>query len=64
MEIVHFYNFRDVLPLCGAGGTPGVDCWPAPEVAENIDTANMGNLGLTPMEGMALIRFLNTLSDQ
>jgi len=35
-EIVHFYNTRDVP---GAG-------WPAPEVAVNINTAEMGNLGL------------------
>jgi cytochrome c peroxidase len=62
-EIVHFYNFRDVLPLCDAGGSPGIDCWPAPEVAENVDPESLGNLGLEPQEGMALIAFLKTLSD-
>jgi cytochrome c peroxidase len=62
-EIVHFYNFRDVLPACGEGGTPGVDCWPAPEESANLETATVGNLGLSPEEGMALIRFIGTLTD-
>jgi len=35
-EIVHFYNTRDVP---GAG-------WPPPEVVDNINTTEMGNLGL------------------
>jgi cytochrome c peroxidase len=36
--IVHFYNTRDTLPRCRSG-SPGeqVTCWPAPEVAANID---------------------------
>ena len=52
-EIVHFYNTRDVL---GAG-------WPPPEVAENINTAEMGNLGLNHGEELAIVAFLQTLSD-
>jgi cytochrome c peroxidase len=67
-EIVHFYNLRDVLPICDGAQPPldpmdGATCFPPPEVAENINTTDMGNLGLTPMEGMAIIRFLQTLSD-
>ncbi len=62
-EIVHFYNLRDVLPICDEGGIPGMDCFEAPEVAENIDRTNLGNLGLTPEEGMAIIRFMQTLTD-
>jgi cytochrome c peroxidase len=52
-EIVHFYNTRDVP---GAG-------WPAPEVAENVNTSQMGNLELTSEEELAIVAFLNTLSD-
>jgi len=66
MGIVHFYNFREVLPTCDgtdAAGTPGVDCFYPPEVAENINTEDMGNLNLSPQEGMALIKFLMALTD-
>jgi len=52
-EIVHFYNTRDVS---GAG-------WPLPEVAVNINTAEMGNLGLNHGEELAIVAFLKTLSD-
>jgi cytochrome c peroxidase len=67
-EIVHFYNLRDVLPLCDTPNPPkdamgGATCFPAPEVAENINRVDMGNLGLTPQEGMALIQFMKTLTD-
>jgi cytochrome c peroxidase len=67
-EIVHFYNLRNVLPLCDVIDPPrdsmgGATCFPPPEVAENVNRVDMGNLGLTPQEGMALIAFLKTLSD-
>jgi cytochrome c peroxidase len=52
-EIVHFYNTRDVP---GAG-------WPAPEIAMNINTTELGNLGLNHGEELALVAFLRTLSD-
>jgi len=52
-EIVHFYNTRDVP---GAG-------WLAPEVGDNINTAEMGNLGLNHGEELAIVEFLKTLSD-
>jgi cytochrome c peroxidase len=57
-EIVHFYNTRDVE---GAGweGEP----WPAPEVAENVNTDELGDLGLTPEEEAAIVAFLKALSD-
>lgn len=50
-EIVHFYNTRDI-------GT-----WPPAEVAANINTTEMGNLGLTAQEEKAVVAFLKTLSD-
>ena len=52
-EIIHFYNTRDVP---GAG-------WPVPEVSANINTAEMGNLGLNHGEELAIVAFLKTLSD-
>ena len=52
-EIVHFYNTRDVA---GAG-------WPDPEVAENVNTTQVGNLGLNRGEENAIVMFLKTLSD-
>lgn len=52
-EIVRFYNTRDVP---GAG-------WPDPEVAENVNTTEMGNLGLNHGEELAIVAFLKTLSD-
>ncbi len=63
--IVHFYNTRDVLPLClpELPGTPGVDCWPPPEVGLNVNATELGNLGLTPQEEAAIVAFLRTLSD-
>ncbi len=62
-EIVHFYNSRDVLPACTDTGIPGVDCWPAPEVSANINTDELGNLGLTNEEEDAIVAFMKTLSD-
>lgn len=62
-EVVDFYNTRDVLPQCDPMGNPGVDCWPAPEVAENVETQRMGNLGLTPGQVADIVAFLQTLTD-
>lgn len=67
-SIVHFYNTRDVTPVCADPFTTEKDalkdsCWPAPEVAENINSDELGNLGLTPEEEDAIVAFLATLSD-
>jgi cytochrome c peroxidase len=65
--IVHFYNTRDVKPECPDLYTEAqalaADCWPAPEVAENVNTDELGDLGLTPEEEAAIVAFLKTLSD-
>jgi len=65
--IVHFYNTRDVKPVCPGLYTEAqalaADCWPAPEVAENVNTDELGDLGLTPEEEAAIVAFLKTLSD-
>jgi cytochrome c peroxidase len=65
-EVVHFYNTRDVLPQCAGGAsraTWGVTCWPAPEVALNVNRDELGNLGLSADEEAAIVAFLRTLSD-
>ena len=64
-EIVHFYNTRDALPLSEtvSDPKPGVNSWPKPEVSENINKLETGNLGLTEEEESAIIEFLKTLSD-
>ncbi len=67
-QVVHFYNTRDkyAYPVtsghCPAGTTEKVDCWPIPEVPNNIDTTS-GNLGLTDKEEDQIVAFLETLSD-
>jgi cytochrome c peroxidase len=50
-EIVHFYNTRDV------------EAWPSPEVPENVNTDELGDLGLTAEEEAAIVAFMRTLSD-
>jgi len=52
-DIVRFYNTRDVP---GAG-------WPPPEVTMNVNTDELGNLGLTAAEEADLVAFMKTLTD-
>jgi len=66
--IVHFYNTRDVLPRCADPLTPmeealAQNCWPEPEVTENVNADELGDLGLTNEEEDAIVAFLKTLSD-
>jgi cytochrome c peroxidase len=66
-DIVHFYNTRDVKPVCPGDYTAAQalssNCWPPPEVSQNLNTAELGNLGLSPDEEDAIVEFLKTLSD-
>ncbi len=50
-EIVQFYNTRDTAK------------WPPPEVAENLNTEEMGNLGLTDQEEDDIVAFMTALTD-
>ncbi|MFW2371948.1 MAG: cytochrome-c peroxidase [Gammaproteobacteria bacterium] len=50
-EIVHFFNTRDV------------EAWPASEVSQNMNTDQLGDLGLTAEEEAAVVAFLKTLTD-
>ncbi len=67
-QLVHFYNTRDVYPFpvtsghCPAGKTEKVDCWPMPEVPNNLDMT-IGKLGLSDTEENQIVAFLQTLSD-
>src|SRR6266852_3267727 len=67
-QLVHFYNTRDVFPFpvtsgnCPAGKTEKVDCWPMPEVPNNLDMT-VGSLGLTDQEENQIVAFLQTLTD-
>lgn len=53
-EIVHFYNTRDLAE----------ENWAPPEYPENINTEELGDLGLTPGEEDAIVLFMKTLSDR
>ena len=67
-QIVHFYNTRDryAYPVtsghCPAGTIEKVNCWPMPEVKNNIDMTT-GNLGLSDKEEDQIVAFMETLTD-
>ena len=50
-QVVSFYNSRDV------------QSWPDPEVAENVNYDEMGDLGLNNQEMEDIVAFLTTLTD-
>lgn len=51
-EVVHFYNTRDTDPS-----------WRSPEVSLNMEKSDVGDLGLSKKEELAIVAFLRTLSD-
>lgn len=64
-QIVHFYNTRDTL-----GRVPDNNHakfakkgWPQPEVTQNVNDSELGNLELTEDEEKAIVAFLKTLTD-
>ena len=50
-EVVSFYNTRDTGD------------WAPPEVPENMNMDELGDLNLTPAEEAALVAFMKTLTD-
>lgn len=52
-EVVHFYNARDASP----------EEFGSPDVSENVNRDELGDLQLTDEEENALVAFLETLSD-
>jgi cytochrome c peroxidase len=67
-QLVHFYNTRDLYAYkvttghCPPGTTEKVNCWPMPEVPNNVDMT-VGNLGLTDTQENQIVAFLETLTD-
>jgi cytochrome c peroxidase len=66
--LVHFYSTRDVLPPCPGDFPESValtlGCWPPPEVSENVNSVEVGDLGLSAADEAALVAFLQTLTDE
>ncbi len=56
----YFTNLRDVVDFYN---TRDVDDWPDPEVPENLNTDELGDLGLTGQEVDDIVAFLQTLTD-
>jgi hypothetical protein len=67
-QLVHFYNTRDKFAYkvtsgnCPAGTTEKVNCWPMPEVPNNLDMT-IGNLGLTDQEENEIVIVMQALTD-
>lgn len=53
-DVVNFYNTRDREEAH----------WPPPEIAENVNVDEMGDLGLTPEEEALIVIFMKALSDR
>jgi cytochrome c peroxidase len=66
--VVDFYNSRDVKPACpqefvSDDKAIGKGCWPKPEVRENVNSDELGNLGLNEQEVDDIVAFMETLTD-
>jgi cytochrome c peroxidase len=66
--VVHFYNTRDVKEPCKNPLTREADaiaqnCWPEAQIKTNVNKSELGNLGLTEEEELAVVKFMQTLSD-
>lgn len=71
--LVHFYNTRDVKPVCADPFTSerqalAAACWPQAEVPGTVFAAgntgnDIGNLGLSDADEDAIVAFMRTLSD-
>lgn len=67
-SVVDFYNTRDVRPTCWnelvtEAEAERLGCWPAPEVKQNVNGDELGDLGLSDREVDDLVAFLKTLTD-
>jgi cytochrome c peroxidase len=67
-QLVHFYNTRDVFAMpvtsghCPSGTVEKVNCWPMPEVPNNIDMT-VGKLGLTDAQENQIVAILQAATD-
>jgi len=64
-EIVHFYNTRDSLGVVFNNNSPGFakTGWPMPEIVNNVNQDELGDLKLSIAEEKAIVAFLKTLTD-
>jgi cytochrome c peroxidase len=73
LQVVDFYNTRDVLRTCtdsenvparwGSVVPNAYGCWPAPENPANLDTKQMGKLGLSTAEVRSIVAYLCAMTD-
>lgn len=66
--VIDFYNSRDIKPICLSEWVTEEEalrqaCWPAAEVASNVNHDELGKLGLSEQEVDDLEAFLLTLTD-
>jgi len=67
--VVQFYNDRDERPVCAnatwtsEAQAQAQQCWPRPEVEANVNTDELGRLGLTDAEVDDIVAFMKTLTD-
>jgi len=66
--LVHFYNTRDTKPKCKDSFTTEAEalkqnCWPEPQITANLNTTELGDLGLSDSEENAIVIFMQTLND-
>lgn len=64
-QVVHFYNTRDTLGSVPDNEDSGfaISGWPDPEINQNVNHDELGNLGLTNDEEKAIVAFMKTLTD-
>ncbi|MGZ4957242.1 MAG: cytochrome-c peroxidase [Methylobacter sp.] len=64
-EMVHFYNTRDTLGMVldNKNARFAKTGWPAPEIADNVNQEELGNLNMNVAEEKAIVAFLKTLTD-
>lgn len=66
--IVDFYSNRDIKPICKERWITEANalkaaCWPTPEVAENVNINELGEINLSKQETADIVAFLRTLTD-
>jgi cytochrome c peroxidase len=66
--VVTFYSTRNVIKRCNNTFTDEKTalqqkCWPMPEVPQNVNFSELGNLNLSQNDVNDVLAFLNTLTD-
>lgn len=66
-QVVHFYNTRDTLGGLLTDNTDttnfGITGWPLPEIRQNVNVDELGDLKLTSDEEDAIVALMETLTD-